>query len=373
MSADSIQTKINLYDEDKYYLSLSNLFINSPLFKAKLFEFFNYDIRRFYNATKDDLMEFSEIYDNITIPRNFFRELDKVDLNKTYDYLDEANIKFITYKDKNYPQNLKNIESFPLSLYYNGSLEGINFDRTIALVGSRNATESAKANVRNILAGFINSDVVIVSGLAAGIDTSAHLSAIENNLKTIAVIGSGLNHIYPKTNKKLYETIENGFGVIFSEYPCSMPPMPVNFPQRNRIITGLSKGVIIAEARKKSGAMISARYALEQGRELMCIPGLITNPNCEGIYHLIKNGASVITNANDILSVLNWELIPKKPHEISLSGIDKDIYDLIASDEFSIEGLKQKLDVGINDLMVKLTQMELKGLIVQKNGLYYLK
>ena len=122
----------------------------------------------------------------------------------------------------------------------------------------------------------------------------------------------------------------------------------------------------------KSGAMISARFALEQGRELMCIPGLITNPNCEGIYHLIKNGAGVVTNTKDILNILNWDIQSYKKEEIKLTAIEKEIYEIISCGEISIEGLQQKFDVGINELMIKLTQMELNGLIVQKNGLYYI-
>ena len=121
----------------------------------------------------------------------------------------------------------------------------------------------------------------------------------------------------------------------------------------------------------KSGAMISARLTLEQGRELMCIPGLITNPNCEGIYHLIKNGAGIVVNSDDILNYMGWEIQTVKKEKPVLVGIEKLIYDKISSEEISIEGLKQNLDVGINELMITLTKMELKGLIIQKNGLYY--
>lgn len=117
--------------------------------------------------------------------------------------------------------------------------------------------------------------------------------------------------------------------------------------------------------------MISAKLALEQGRELMCIPGLISNPNCEGIYHLIKQGAGIVTNSDDVLSILNWEIEFQNSSKVNIEGLKKQIYDLISCEEISIEGLNIKLDVGINELMIKLTEMELDGLIVQKNGLYY--
>ena len=369
-----MQGKLDLDDtkeKDKYYIALNNLFINQPFFKTKIFEFFNYDIKRVFSANSDDIKEFREIYDNVSVPKKFLSEIDKIDIDKIYNDTISSGIKYITYDNELYPDILKTTEDYPLLLYYRGSFENINFDRTLACVGSRNATESARQNVCHIISGFKNTDVVIVSGLASGIDTISHISALKNDLKTIAVIGSGFKFIYPSQNKSLYEEIENK-GLILSEYPFELRPVPVNFPQRNRIVTGLSKGVLIAEARMKSGAMISARFALEQGRELMCIPGLITNPNCEGIYHLIKNGAGVVTNTKDILNILNWDIQSYKKEEIKLTAIEKEIYEIISCGEISIEGLQQKFDVGINELMIKLTQMELNGLIVQKNGLYYI-
>lgn len=369
-----MQSKLNLSKEenlDKYYLGFSNILLNNPLLKAKLFEFFDYDIKRTFEVDKNDLNNFSEIYDNVSIPKNFLAQLNSLDLDNIYNEVINSKVKYLTFDDENYPENLKNLEDFPLVLYYLGSIENINFNRTIGVVGSRNATESAKQNVYSLVSNFKNTDIVIVSGLASGIDSIAHKASIENDIKTIAVIGSGLDFKYPAQNKDLYKKIENGSGVIFSEFPNSIRPIPVNFPQRNRIVTGLSKGVIIAEAKMKSGAMISARYALEQGRELMCIPGLITNPNCEGIYHLIKNGAGIVTNSEDVLNLLGWEIQTVKKEKPILNGIEKLIYEKISSEEISIEGLKQNLDVGINELMISLTQMELSGLIIQKNGLYY--
>lgn len=369
-----MQTKIEFnekIDTNKLYLAYANILYNNPLFKAKIFEFCNYDIKRVFEINKDDLVEFSSNYKNITIPRNFLSQLKEVDPLKIYEKIIKDDIKYITYEDENYPILLKEIEDFPIVLFYRGSFKDINFEKTLAIVGSRKATESAKQNVSSIVSGFKNTDVTVISGLAEGIDAMAHISALENNIKTVAVIGSGLNYKYPSVNSKLYTLIEEN-GLILSEFPNDLKPVPQNFPQRNRIVTGLSKGTLIAEAKMKSGAMISARLTLEQNRELMCIPGLITNPNCEGVYHLIKNGAGVVTKTEDILNILNWEKIKENKTKLNLSGLDKQIYDLISSEEISYEGLQQKLDVGINELMVKLTEMELNGLIIQKNGLYYI-
>ncbi len=367
-----MQGKFNFSnDKNKFYIALNSVFINNPLFKAKIFEFFDYDIEKIFYTTKNDLDEFFETYENISTPKNFLSVINSLKVDEIFEKAKQENQNFITFEDEKYPKILKNIEDFPLMLYYKGNLDNINFDKTLAVVGSRNASESAKLNVKNIIQGFINTDITIISGLASGIDAEAHKNALLNNLKTIAVIGSGLKYKYPSQNKDLYNKIEEK-GVIFSEYPYELAPMPQNFPQRNRIVTGLSKGVIIAEARIKSGAMISARLTLEQGKELMCIPGNISNPNTEGIYHLIKNGAAIITNTNDILNTMNWEIKTQNKAKINLKDNEKEIYELISIEEISFEGLKQKLDVGINELMMILTEMELKGLIIQKNGLYYI-
>ena len=170
----------------------------------------------------------------------------------------------------------------------------------------------------------------------------------------------------------MYDEIENGGGIIFSEYPYEMPPMPYQFPLRNRIVTGISYGTVVAEARIKSGAMISAKLTLEQGRELMCIPGLISNPNTEGIYHLLKNGAAMVTGAEDILDALNWNIQTEKKDTPDLNEEEKRIYEEISIEAKNMEDLAAVLNISINDLMVNLTSMELKGLIKQSGGSYFI-
>ncbi len=369
-----IQNKIQLKQEtsDKFYLAYSEIFPNNPLLKAKLFEYFDFDIQRVFNSDKKDLDNFVNSYPDISIPRNFLSKLKSVNFDEIYNFYKTNNINYVTFTDCNYPEPLKNLEDFPVILFYKGDIKQ-NFNKSIGIVGSRKATEAAKLNVRQIISGFKNTDIVINSGLAAGIDSCSHKAALEFGIKTCAVIGSGLKFKYPSVNASLYEEIVRQNGVIISEYPYNYSPMPQNFPQRNRIITGLSQGIIIAEAKLKSGAMISARFAIEQNKELMCIPGAITNPNCEGIYHLLKtNAASIVTETNDICNILNWTINFAKSDLAPMSEIEKNIYDLVTKEEISIEGLKQNLDVGINELVMNLTAMELNGLIIQKNGLYYI-
>lgn len=366
--------------EDKFFLAMSNLGTVNPFFKSKLFEYFNFDIEKAYNCTNEDLKELYGFCDGtVSIPRDFIKLRDENDpdnvLEEFQPVLEKEKIGYLTYTSENYPDMLKNIPDFPLLLYYKGSFEGINFNRTVAFVGSRKASLSAKEAVSKIISDLKSLDIVIVSGLAEGIDAKSHQSAINNNLKTIGVIGSGFKFTYPEINKNLYKEIEENSGIIFSEYPYEMPPMPYQFPQRNRIVTGLSYGTVVAEAKIKSGAMISARLTLENGRELMCIPGLISNPNTEGIYHLLKNGANMVTKGEDILEALNWEIETpdnKASKLNTLNEIQKTIYEEIALDPKNMEDLAQMLNIGINDLMVNLTSMELNGLIKQVGGNYFI-
>ena len=361
----------NKDDKIKYYVAFSYLFLR-PLFKAKLFEYFDFDIKRAFWADKNDLAQMAGFYD-IPISKEFIEKRDKLNLDECLDlaFKDEE-VKILTYEDKKYPLLLKQIPDFPLSLYYKGDLDNINFEYNLAIVGSRNASASAKLALNKIISSLNNSNLTIVSGLAYGIDAQAHKSAIENNIKTIGVIGSGLDITYPNQNKFLYEEIKNGAGVIFSEYPLKTHPAPQNFPQRNRIVVGMSKGTLVAEAQIKSGAMISANLTLDYNRELMCMPGNITNPNTEGIYHLIKNGAGIVVNAQDILNQMNWDVVASQDEiNLELNELQKKVLDIISIEAKSFDEIISLADVEVSQLMITLTELEIRGLVVQNNNKYY--
>ncbi len=359
-------------DEKKYFVAFSYLPIK-PLIKSKLFEYFDFDIKRAWLAQKEELALFSEKTE-IALPRNYFSLKEKIDIEKCYkEALLDKEIKILTYNDGKYPPLLKEIPDFPLMLYYKGDIETISYDYALAVVGSRNASTNAKLALNNIISSFRNSNIAIISGLAYGIDAQAHKSAIENNLKTIAVIGSGLDFTYPAQNKNLYQEIINGAGVIFSEYPAKVPPMSQNFPQRNRIVVGISKGTLVAEAQMKSGAMISANLTLDYNRELICMPGNIINPNTQGIYHLIRNGAGIATNAQDILNQMNWDFkaVEDESVNLELDDIQKRILDIISIEPKSFDEIMSKTQEDVSDLMVALTTLEVSGLIHQANNKYY--
>ena len=286
-----------------YWIALSSIEEIDSSFIQRLYNYFG-DIESAFNA--NDL----SCIDGLSVKKaeNFLRLRDKVDVDKVYNAVIERGIKFFTFEDENYPQMLRNIDDPPSVLYYKGDLSDCNLEKTLAVVGSRRATGYAREALSKIISELNGTDICIVSGLASGIDTTAHVSALDNNLKTIGVIASGFDFTYPADNKELYKRIENGCGAVLSEYYPTFQPIKFRFPQRNRIVSGLSYGTLVAEASLKSGALITANLTLEQGRELMCIPGLITNPNTQGIYKLLKNGATLVTCADDILEALGWEI-----------------------------------------------------------------
>lgn len=350
----------------KYWIALSSIEEIGSSFIQRLYNYFG-DIESAFNA--NDL----SCIDGLSVKKteNFLRLRDKVDVDKVYNAVIERGIKFFTFEDENYPQMLRNIDDPPSVLYYKGDLSDCNLEKTLAVVGSRRATGYAREALSKIISELNGTDICIVSGLASGIDTTAHVSALDNNLKTIGVIASGFDFTYPADNKELYKRIENGCGAVLSEYYPTFQPIKFRFPQRNRIVSGLSYGTLVAEASLKSGALITANLTLEQGRELMCIPGLITNPNTQGIYKLLKNGATLVTCADDILEALGWEIKIEQQSLFSLPDLSDDekiIYETLEIEEKSVDELQAFTKMSIDNLLMYLTTMELKGIIKQVDG-----
>lgn len=358
--------------KSKYWIALSSIEQIDSGFIRRLYNYFG-DIEAAFNASRLDLMNIDEL--NIKKAERFLSLRDKTDPDKVLEEVTRRNIKYLTLEDENYPVMLKNISDPPAVLYYKGSFDICNLKRTLAVVGSRRATYSAKEELNKIISQFAGTDICIVSGLAAGIDSEAHLAALDNNLKTIGVIASGLDFCYPASNKHLYERIENGNGAVVSEYFPTFEPLKFRFPQRNRIVSGLSYGTLVAEASLKSGALITANLTLEQGRELMCMPGLISNPNTEGIYKLLKNGATLVTSAGDILNALNWE-IQKEEKQTELPLLNENEAVILKALEIEEKGVDELIAITgmrIENLLTDLTTMELKGIIKQVGSDRYKK
>ncbi len=352
--------------KNKYWIAFSSIEEIDSSFILRLYNYFG-DIESAFNANKlSDIEGLS-----VKKAENFLRQRDKVDVDKVLKEVENRGINYFTFEDENYPYMLKNIDNPPAVLYYKGDIGACNLKRTLAVVGSRKATRYAKDALSMLISQLNNTDICIVSGLASGIDTTAHVSAIENNLKTIGVIASGFDYTYPTANKDLYKQIENSCGAVVSEYFPTFQPIKFRFPQRNRIVSGLSYGTLVAEASLKSGALITANLTLEQGRELMCIPGLITNPNTQGIYKLLKNGATLVTCADDILETLGWEVKVEQKNLFDFPDLNEDekvIYEALEIEEKCVDELQAFTKLSIDNLLMYLTTMELKGIIKQVDG-----
>ena len=353
----------------KYWVAFSSIEQLDSNFVRCIFNHFG-DIEKAFNASISELKQIEGL--SVKKAENFIKKRDGIDVDKAYQEVINRGINILTLEDAKYPYMLKQIPDPPVCLYYKGDLFSCNLDRTIAVVGSRRASSEGKDGVKKIISDFRNTDICIVSGLAAGIDAAAHESAIANNLKTIGVIASGFDFRYPSSNKHLYDKIENGCGAVVSEYYPTFEPLKFRFPQRNRIVTGLSYGTIVGEAALKSGALISANLTLEQGRELMCIPGAINNINTEGIYKLIKDGATIVTKGEDVLSALNWEIKSEQKQNENKISFDspsqKLIFDIISIEPKGFDEIQGETNLSTEELLTALSLMEINGLIEQTEG-----
>lgn len=354
----------------KYWIAFSSIEQIDSSFIQKLYEHFG-NIEVAFNVSLDDLKNIDGL--SIKKAENFLKYRDKVDIDRAFAEVETRGINFLTLEDESYPKMLKQISNPPAVLYYKGKLFECNLDKTLAVVGSRRASSAGKEDLRKILSGLAGTDICIVSGLASGIDTVAHTSAIENNIKTLGVIASGFDYTYPAGNKTLYQNIVNGYGAILSEYYPTFEPIKFRFPQRNRIVSGISYGTLVCEASLKSGALITANLTLEQGRELMCVPGAISNPNTQGIYKLLKNGATIVTETDDILNAMGWEVQKDviAGDQLTLPMLTSDeekIYNNLEIEEKGVDELLSLTGLRIDDLLMNLTTMELKGIIKQSGG-----
>ena len=214
-------------------------------------------------------------------------------------------IKEIFIEDKEYPKSLKKIYDPPKKLYCLGNISLLNNKKKIAIIGCREYSEYGRKIGLEFSYQLAKKGIVIVSGGARGIDSFSHIGCIKARKETIAVLGNSLDYVYPKENRKLEEEILNNNGLLISEYNIGTKPSKYTFPARNRIISGLSSGILVVEAKEKSGTLITVDFALDQGKEIYVIPGDITRENTKGTNNLIKQGAKIVTNINDILEDTN--------------------------------------------------------------------
>lgn len=354
----------------KYYLALNKIpNLNYIKFK-KLLNYFG-SVENIWNAKGDDFYNIPDIRKSTIEALLQYKE--KIQLDEEYEKVIKSNLSVLTIDDDNYPCDLKNISDPPIVLYIKGRITEDD-KNAIAVVGSRRATSYGKETAKKISYDLAKRGITVVSGLARGIDTWAHLGALSAKGRTIAVLGCGINIVYPKENRDLYEKI-SASGAVISEFPLSTPPYAHNFPRRNRIISGLSKGVVVVEASQKSGALITANFAVEQGKDVFAVPGSITSDVSKGTHRLIKEGAKLTESIQDILEEFGIKDVTEeiiKKREV-LPEVEKIVYDTLSCEEKYLDEIIQESGLPASVVSSTLLLLEMKGLAKQHPGKIFVK
>lgn len=363
--------------KDKYWLALSMIKGVGPVRISKLLNAFECP-KAIWEAPKNKLKAVGGISKTAT---KITKQRKQINPDKVLKDLEDKNISYITLMNKNYPGRLKNIYDPPPVLYYRGDIDTLK-QPSIAIVGSRRCTKYGRKTAKKIAYELAQKGIVIVSGMARGIDTCGHRGTLESGTKTIAVLGSGLDVIYPPENSELYHKIIKQ-GTVISEFPPGIQPTGENFPRRNRIISGLSLGTVVVEAARRSGSLITANLALEQGRDVFAVPGNIDRTGSRGTNNLIKNGAGIVTETEDILRELFYPAgRPEKNKNIESPGKKIRFPELSSGEEHVLELLQQEGTLSVDRIIENtgmksgnvnsiLLKLELKGLIERNPGKKY--
>jgi DNA processing protein len=359
--------------EKKYWVWLSSVPGVGSKSSMNLIKHFG-SAENVYQCSYSELMASGLIREQIVRSISEHRNIEGID--EYLKIVKENGIKVYTIHDSEYPENLKNIYDPPPILYVKGEL--IREDTlAVGIVGSRKASDYGLKAAQRIASRLAELGITIVSGMALGIDSAAHKGALMSKGRTIAVFGCGLKHVYPMSNYNLSNEILKS-GALISEYPFDTEAFPAQFPARNRIISGMSLGVIVVEAGEKSGSLITADFALEQGREVFAVPGNISSPNSKGTNALIKSGAKLVSKIEDIIEELNLKIIYREESNIN-NNVD---LDLSIEEARILAFLREKggdkdeilavTSLQPGKAMAALTKLEIKGLVQQTGGIYLL-
>lgn len=292
---------------------------------------------------------------------------------KFLEKIDKARVKITTVLDDDYPKKLRDIINPPSILYCKGDTSCLN-DLSIGIVGSRKATAYGKQCADKFARELSSCGITTISGLANGIDSIVHRSTILVEGKTIGVLGCGINIIYPLKNRELYDMIESSGGAIITEYPFDMAPLAGNFPCRNRIISGLSSGLLVVEAQDKSGTLITASHAADQGRDVFAIPGNINSVFSIGTNKLIRDGAKLVLSVEDIIeelpefNILKYKGSSKKINYDILNEIEKDIVDILKEGEKTFDDISNLKKYSVAEILSCLSILEMKSIVTQAAG-----
>lgn len=369
-------------DELQALITLNLIPTLGPLRIKRLIDFFG-TATKVLSAHEEELSQIEGIGPGIA--RNIIQFRGKTEkVDKELKLISQNEVKVVTYLDEDYPQQLKYLPDAPILLYVKGDIKNSDIN-SIAIVGTRKPTSYGRLVVEHLVRELSKYNLTIVSGLAHGIDAIAHECAIKNGLRTIAVLGNGLGVYYPASNRKLQDKIPL-YGAVVSEFPYFYQPNKMSFPQRNRIIAALSLGTVVVEADLQSGAMITAKFAADLGKDVFAVPGSIFSKQSRGTNFLIKTGAKLVTSAEDIieeiekLSVfLKQNLVSKKPVTIEkqteeVSEEAKKVLELISTepDGIHIDKLQSLSNMEITQLMKIIFELEMTSKIKELPGKIYI-
>ena len=341
--------------------------IGSVRFKLLLDHFG--DAKRVWNAHADELRSVDvlpSVIDNLIEVRS------TVSLEKVWDKIQNLEVTVLTWEDNNYPTLLRELSQSPPVLYIRGKILPQD-DWAVAVVGTRRITHYGRQVTERIATKLAHAGVTLVSGLARGVDGVAHKIALESGGRTLAVLGCGVDIVYPPEHRSLSEKIIQ-HGAVISDYPLGTPPESSNFPPRNRIISGLSRATVIVEAGKRSGALITAGFAADQGREVFAVPGSVLAPQSRGTNRLIQDGARMLTDSQEILESLDMtRIVEQKDARIILPANETEthLFNLLSHEPLHVDEIRNETNYNIELVTSTLALMELKGMVRQVGGMRY--
>jgi DNA processing protein len=355
----------------KYWLAIAKIPKIGPVKFKKLYTYFS-SVKEAWQADAKEWVKAGLDQETVS---NFYLSKKQINPDQLLEQIAQENIKVVTVLDEHYPKLLKETYTPPALLYYRGALPHPT-DFCLAVVGTRKITQYGKQVTTDLVSNLAQNQITIISGLAIGVDGLAHQTALDNQGKTIAVLGGGIdkNTIYPAANRYLAEKIIGSGGAIISEYAPKTLPTKFNFPARNRIISGLSLGSLIIEADVNSGALITAQFALEQNREVFAVPGSIYSENSQGANKLLKQGAKLVTCAQDILEALNLEQIQNVIANQKISPDTKEeeiLLKFLSKEPAHIDILVKKSQLKTAVVSSTLAMMEVKSKVKNLGGMNY--
>jgi DNA processing protein len=333
-----------------------------------MLDFFG-DVQSIWDAPADILR-------NVGIPTSIIENLIKfrsdVSLDEIYDRIQKQNIQVLIWDDEDYPVRLREINNSPPVLYVRGKITTAD-EWSVAIVGTRRISPYGHQVAERIAAKLASSGITVVSGLALGVDTIAHHSSLNAGGRSLAILGSGVDRIYPSQNRGLAEKLIEK-GALISDYAPGTPPEANNFPPRNRIISGLSLATVVVEAGLKSGALITANFALEQGREVFAVPGNIFAPQSRGPNRLIQNGAHPLLDPQEILEILDLTRVNEQREArvvLPSNTTEARLFEILGHEPMHVDDVCTQTDLPIDQVIATLAFMELKGMVRQVGGMRY--